>query len=336
MSIVAILFYNLPFIFALENLLRVYDAFFVYFVFSSFLKSLRDRLIIFKIIWISTLLISIFSIYIYSTGRYNIDVTQNVIRYAGVYNDPGMPSYLAVISIVFGSLFIEINKKINNGRDIVNLIIFIITILVSIFILAITITKSALLMLIIYLLMWPGLYKRKLLLLVPLMLIIGSFVYNSSAALQRRMQNEIRFFKDGEFTIESARSMGTGRVAKWEEVMDHFHKRYNLFNKLFGTYHYFGSHNQYIEYLVRIGIIGLIIFLGIVIGFFKQLLSLYHAHKSPELFMAIVVLTIFFIYGISGHPFDYTTLLWYLMILLSLVNVKIYPLLQNGPKKSPN
>ena len=26
-------------------------------------------------------------------------------------------------------------------------------------------------------------------------------------------------------------------------------------------------------------------------------------------------------YAFTGHPFDYTTLLWYLMILLSMVNV---------------
>ncbi|HQO88236.1 MAG TPA: hypothetical protein PKX84_11330, partial [Bacteroidia bacterium] len=26
-------------------------------------------------------------------------------------------------------------------------------------------------------------------------------------------------------------------------------------------------------------------------------------------------------YAFTGHPFDYTTLLWYLMILLSMINV---------------
>ncbi|MEZ5067269.1 MAG: hypothetical protein R2847_01720, partial [Bacteroidia bacterium] len=39
------------------------------------------------------------------------------------------------------------------------------------------------------------------------------------------------------------------------------------------------------------------------------------------IFAALTLLLMYATYAFTGHPFDYTTLLWYLMILLSMVNV---------------
>lgn len=45
--------------------------------------------------------------------------------------------------------------------------------------------------------------------------------------------------------------------------------------------------------------------------------------------MVLTVLSVFTIYAITGHPFYYTRILWYLMILLSVVNVSVYQPLMN-------
>ena len=46
--------------------------------------------------------------------------------------------------------------------------------------------------------------------------------------------------------------------------------------------------------------------------------DLYKKLKTPEIYMAIVVLTIFMVYSLTGQPFDYTTLQWYLRFSSSL------------------
>lgn len=81
------------------------------------------------------------------------------------------------------------------------------------------------------------------------------------------------------------------------------------------------AHNQYLAYLLQVGAIGLIVFLAIIIRFIVRLSTIYHRTGNPSIFAALTLLLMYATYAFTGHPFDYTTLLWYLMILLSMVNV---------------
>lgn len=319
-SMVAFIFYELPVIRIMDTLLRIFDAYFIYFIFHRFIKDNISKLRIFGIIWISTLLVSILSIITYLTGNYNIDIHHSVVRFAGLYNDPGGPSYVAIMSLIFGTLYLEIYRK-HKKLNLKNNIIYILTILITMIILIITITKSAVLMFTIFLLMWIGLFKKKLYIILPLIIMGIFYIYRTSEQVQIRMEDEVSFFREGEFTIEAARPMGTGRVAHWERVLRHYNQNFSLFQKYFGSAMSFGAHNQYIAYLMQAGLIGLIIFLIILFRFYKRLIFSYKKYKIPDIYMGIVVLTMFALYGLFGHPFDYTTLLWYLMILLSLINV---------------
>jgi hypothetical protein len=158
--------------------------------------------------------------------------------------------------------------------------------------------------------MWFGIYKRKLIMIVPLLLMCGYYIYNTSELVQIRLEAEMNFLIADEFSMETARHMGTGRVAYWQYVFNQYLENYTLFQKLFGSGIGYGCHNQYLEYLMRIGIIGLFAFLVVIFNFYG----------TPEIFMGIVLLTVNVVYGMTGHPFDYTTLLWYQMILLSTLN----------------
>lgn len=327
-SIIAIFFYNRPVMNAMDVILRLFSAYFIYFIGHRYIENDRDKLRIISIIWITTLLVSVLSIIQYSTGTYMIDTSQGVERFAGFYNDPGTPSYNAIISIVFGALYIEILRKQKRAVPLIVHIAFALTVLVAAFMLKITITKSAVLMLIVFLMMWIGLYKRKSYIIIPLIIIGGYYVYITSEKIQTRMVAEIEFLSESDFSMESARHMGSGRVALWERVLTYYSQDCDLFQKLFGTGRNFGAHNQYIGYLMQVGVVGLTVFLIILLRFYRQLIYLYRKHKQPDIYISIVLLTIFTVYGLTSHPFDYTTLLWYLMILLSLVNVYNHKSLQ--------
>jgi hypothetical protein len=319
-SFIAIEFYDRKIIDSVDTLLRLFDSYLIYFVFHRFLDDDKGKLRIISLVWISTLLISLLSVIMFSVGVYNIDITGVVVRFAGLYNDPGIPSYTAIMSLIFGTLYLEILRR-KNKLTLMILVTYILTIFVTLFILKVTITKSALLMLSVFLILWIGIFKKKFFVIFPILLLAGYFAYTASASLQYRLENEITFFKEGEFTLEAARSIGTGRIGYWERIIKYYDIYYNPFQKFFGKARNYGAHNQYIAYLMQVGIVGLSVFLIILFRFYKRLIHLFKRYKKPELFGAIVLLTIFSVYGMTGHPFEYTTLLWYLMILLSLINV---------------
>lgn len=320
-SIVAISFYNRPVLRVVSFLLRHFDAYFIYFIGHKYIENDRDKQRIIGIIWITTFLTSILSTIQYFMGVYAIDITQNVQRFAGFYNDPGTPSYNAVMAIVFGSLYLEICNRQRQLFPVITKIAFILTLLVSSFMLIITITRSAVLMLVVFSVMWVGLYKRKYYLIVPAIIISGYYIYTTSEDVQARMSAEIEFLTADSFSIELARPMGTGRVAVWERLLIYYSQNFDLFQKLFGNTGTFGAHNQYLAYLMQMGIVGLTVFLIMLFRFHMKLIHLYKRYKQPEIYIALTVLCIFSVTALFGHPFLWTTLLWYLMILLSTINL---------------
>jgi len=320
-SIIVIFFYNRPLMNTVDVLLRLFDAYFIYFIGHRYIENHRDKLRIISIIWITTLLTGILSIIQYSMGTYAIDISQGVERFAGLYNDPGTPSYSAIMAIVFGTLYIELCKEHRELVPVIAKIAFILTLLIAVFILKITVTKSALLMTIVFLVMWFGLYKRKTYIIIPLLIFGGYYLYSTSEAIQRRVAPEVEFLTEGELSIERARPLGEGRIALWEILLTSYSQDYNFFQKLFGTGRNFGAHNQYIAYLMQVGVVGLTVFLIILFKFYRKLIYIYRKNRQPEVYMTMLLLTLFALVGLAGHPFYYTTLLWYLMILLSLINV---------------
>jgi len=320
----AIFFYNRTVMYVTNDNLRLFDAYFIYFIGHRYMANDRDRLRIIGTIWITMLLVSMLSVIQYSAGTFATGTSQGVERFAGFYSDAGTPSYNVIMATIFGTLYIELRKRQRQRIPIIAITALILTLLVTAFILTITITKSAVLMLVVFSTMWVGLYKRKFYIIVPLIVIGGYCIYTNSETVQARMTAEIEFLREDGFSLELARSMGSGRVATWERVLTYYSQNYSLFQKLFGSTGTFGAHNQYIAYLMQVGLAGLTVFLIILFRFYSRLIYLYRKHRQPDLYMCIVLLTVFTVYGLTGHPFRYTTLLWYLMILLSLINVYTY------------
>lgn len=189
------------------------------------------------------------------------------------------------------------------------------------FMLTITLTKSAVLMLVTFLVLWYGLYRRQLLIIIPVLLVGSYYTYTTSDEVQMRLAMEMEFLTADEFSLERARGIGGGRVGTYEILLTYYYDNYNWFQKVFGKARTYGAHNQYIAFLMQMGLVGLAVFLSLLARFYRRLLSLYVRYKHPEHFMGITVLSMFVIAGMSGSPFYYTTFLWYLMILLSFINI---------------
>jgi len=315
--------------YAMDVLIKLFASYFVYFIAHQVMEKDRDKLQMTSIIWITTALISVLSLIQYYVGTYETDISQGVKRFTGLYNDPGTPSYNAVISLVFGTLYIEILRKQKRPVSLIVHIAFALTVLVVAFTLKITLTKSALLMLIVFLAMWFGSYKRRTYIIVPLIILGALYIYTKSEDIQARIAPELEFLNADGRSMEQARHIGEGRIAVWERLLIHYSQDYDLFEKLFGNYRGSGAHNQYIAYLMEVGLMGLTFFLIMLLRFYKRLIFLFRKYGQPDTYMAIVLLTLFTVCGLSGHPFGYTTILWYLMILLSLVNVDYSSIIRN-------
>ncbi len=270
-----------------------------------------------KIIWLTTLCAGIITIIVYAFGLSNFDTTRGVVRYNGLYNDPGTPSYLSVICLLYCNLYF----KISSARH-THFITFLktATLAVTGVILVITITKSALLMFLVYVIAWYGFYERRLFLIVPAIIISVYLAFSISEDLNTRFETEINFVDSGG-DAEAAKSVGTGRVNRWETLIDVYFNDFDWMKKLFGSSKHWMAHNQYLAYLMQIGLVGFTVFMTFLIRFILKLYRIYKKTNNPSIFAAFSMLIMYVFYAFTGHPFDYTTLLWYLMLLLAMVNV---------------
>lgn len=309
--------------------LRLFNSYFIYFLAATdLMRNHENRTRVYFTLWYTIFAAGIITIVIYFSGLSNSDTTRGLVRYNGLYNDPGTPSYLAVICILISSLCMDIlGKKLL----VIYRLLYYITWASSLFILYITLTKSALLMFVVFLFLWFGMHKRQFYLIIPTIIIAAYLSFTMISGVSTRFETEVNFIEQGD--SETAKSIGTGRVNRWENLLDQFQTEFDAPTKLIGTSKNFAAHNQYIAYLMQIGIIGLFVFLLFIFRFLTRLYRIYSITHNPQVFAAFALLIMYLVYAFTGHPFDYTTLLWYLMILLSIINVYAFEVRQKSIQK---
>ena len=245
-----------------------------------------------------------------------------VERFAGIYNDAGGPSYNAVMSLIFVSYFVYLEKKSRNRLSFQKTLLFLLTLIVSGFLLVVTITKSALVMLLIFIVFWwLWVRKSKWMLLFSLLLLLVVPQTEFGGKLEKRFENETRVFVEGDYSDRALSSLATGRYGTWVMILKTYEADYSLKEKLFGRGKHYGAHNQYLAELMRTGAIGLMLFLFVIFKLLVTQYSKYRRTGMKEYLMGFVFLIVFIAQGTVGHPFYYTTHFWYLMILMSIVNV---------------
>jgi hypothetical protein len=296
-----------------ELILKTFLTFFLYFHFALNIHSQKFRISLIRVSWIVTLLLGIISLLVYLGGEYHIDVTRGVTRYSGLYNDPGLPAFYALFSIMFGALLKETIKP-----DLWQRIFYLITWVVSLLIFAITVTKSVLILFFIYIIAWFGFYKRYYFIL-SLGIIFGLyFLISTDNPISQRFSEEAEYITGEDDKIER---LGTGRVGRWIRLIDMYKYEYTIGEQLFGTFNIYSAHNNYLAILLQLGLTGLFIFLILYIRFFSKLLKVYRQIRTAEVYIGIILSVQIFVYAMSGHPFYYTNILWYLMLFFALNNL---------------
>jgi O-antigen ligase len=307
----------------LNSNIRLWTAFLLFFVGGSYLNSF-DRITSFlRVVWLSTLAVSVFSLAVYIRGGYNIDITGGITRFAGIYNDAGGPSYNALMALFFSSFFLNHEAKVTGHNSPVNTILFLATLVIVAIILKITVTKSALGMLFVFTAIWWVYFQRKwwLVFAVPLIFLwIGNTEFGGQ--LESRFKFEKQVIIDGDYSEAAIRSIGTGRGSTWIRLIGVYSNEYDLTEKIMGRGRSFGAHNQYLAELMRTGLVGLALFVGVLSTLGSSLLAKYRKTKVDVYAMGFSLLMVFVALGLTGHPFYYTTHLWYLMLLLSTLNLQ--------------
>lgn len=306
------------FIDSIKTYPRLIGSYLLYFIAArEIMENYQQRTKLVKAIWITSLIAGIITIIVFVFGLSNFDTTRGVVRYNGLYNDPGTPSYLSVICLLFCNLYFSISAKEPN--DFLKFL-RVITLVVTAIILVITMTKSALIMFLVYIIMWYGIFEKRLFLIIPALAISIYISFSLSEDLNTRFETELNYIDSGG-DADVAKSMGTGRVNRWENLINMYFQEFPLYKQVLGSSRNFIAHNQYLAYLLQVGALGLSVFLIFIIRFLTRLTKIYYRTRNPSIFAALTLLVMYVTYAFTGHPFDYTTLLWYLMILLSMVNV---------------
>lgn len=309
---------------SLNVFLRIADSYLIYFTCARILNKEADYRLIVGLVWGTTLMVSLFSIGLYKVGTYEVDISQGVTRFSGLYNDPGSPAYNAVLSMAYAALFMEGYRLRKARAPALATLALVGTFVVAVAMLSITITKGAGVMFIIFIGLWYGIYRKRTYLIAPLVVAALVYIYNTNEDIQARLAPDLAVFSADHVTEDVASRIGGGRVFTFLQLLNLYATEFNGFQMAFGSARWFGAHNQYLAFLLQLGLVGLVVFMVMLWRFYWRLWTLYSQYKHPATFMAIVMLTMFAVASLAGTPFYYTTFLWYLMLLVGMINVTSY------------
>jgi hypothetical protein len=304
----------------IEVFIRLSTPYFLYFIFHQFLADEDFKYKLVKTIWLSNLIASLISVFVYFRGFGYIDISQDVNRFSGFYGDSATLSLAAFTALSFAILFREMYP---GKMTKFSISCYLLTIISSIFLIWITLTKATLLIFGVFIILWFGFYKRKIKLAFLLLLIALPLLF-STEVVQKRFRKEIALFEsysEIDLSISDFRGMGSGRFGRWIDGLNTYMNEYNELEQLFGTNLFFKVHNQYIATLLQVGLLGLIIFLIILWKLYRALLRRHFFCRDPFNFMGIVFLTSLVLYGLGYISFSYTTMMWITMILVSNINM---------------
>lgn len=104
--------------------------------------------------------------------------------------------------------------------------------------------------------------RKKYFSLVVVMLILFLIVF-SVPQIPKRFMHEVNYLSNKNTEYLTLEMTGSGRMGLWKQAVDHF-VRLDWISKIIGSGGAYGSHNQYIAFLLKNGLMGLILFLSLL------------------------------------------------------------------------
>lgn len=136
-------------------------------------------------------------------------------------------------------------------------------------------------------------YQKKYLPALLLLLIIVT-VSATLPSIQKRFRQEISYLKQDNTEFLTIEMTGTGRIGLWKIAADHY-QRLDIVSKIIGTGGAYGSHNQFIAFLLKNGLIGLILFFLLIFLIYRKLIRTKNMMNISEyaLVLGIFVSSVF-------------------------------------------
>lgn len=277
-------------------------------------NNLRDRIIFFRVFLISTTVPFVLSWYQFSfrsihsmmtrtTEPYSVSLFQ---RLNAAYHDSGTLAIVMFTAIIISILLglIELSKPLR-------IIYFIYSVLCGI-ILYFTFSRTLWISLTVFLILFFLLQKKYIYLTA--VVLTSVIIFATIPLTQKRFENELNWIENNHAgsNYDDIEKLGTGRIWLWNDAKKHYFKL-DWISKIIGSGGSFGSHNQYIAWLLRNGIIGLAVWLLFLykLGYFLTNKFRRDPKDTAGLFASVLFFVVTGISNLFMQPWDNMTFTYF-------------------------
>lgn len=265
----------------------------------------------------------------YGGGREVIRIDEQFVRQQGLYYDPGVLALVAVYNIIFIAYLF---KQMPRGRYLYRLLM-IGMIFISLYMVYVSVSRAAVLLLAVFSMIYiafvqKGSQKVIAIAFIAITIVASSAMFGLQAEkFQARFESEISTLtSDNTQSAPTAgdrisfgrfEGLGSNRVRLWAVALDRVLQRSTVEITVGSFFESSPSHSDYFDVLTRNGIIGLLIYVLMLLLFWKRTLSMslrrglsYNDKVIHAL--AFTLITLYVIYAFPFRPLSYTTTAWYL------------------------
>ncbi len=277
----------------LDWLFRFFNQFSAFLILPLILELEEDRRTFFMAFLISTvlpILVGYYQAYEIFINDYNPYVTAYGSRISAFYKDPGTLAFILAIGIISA-----VYVFLQSGR----MAVLLTYALTAWFLLILTGNRTILLSLFLSVILILWVHNRKQhAILVGVALLVTTL---ASPFAMLRFDKEVLLFQSSwqsGFT-EHVEKLGSGRIYLWKTAWWHF-QDLDWISKIVGSGGSYGSHNQYINWILRNGVLGVTAFAYFLYNLLNTLRLKSGCRK--ELILCLCVL---FVINIVAQPWDH-------------------------------
>lgn len=309
-------------VFGLVTFLQFVNGFAMFCILPYLFKTDQERQTLFLVLMLSglfpmvTAYLQIFGI---MEGR-ELRTTGNLIRISGFYYDSSNLRFYAMQMIIAIFIYAEgIRHRANSYNRLISIVLSI-TIGLLLYVMYRGYSKSALIILFTWIIIY-ALFKKKLLLGAAL--IVGaSSIYLTNPVVSNeidRLLYKEQAYIEGRLPEQLEYTLLGGRLKQWKNYLDQFESE-SFVNQLIGYSFIEGAptHNDFVRMLISNGYLGLLSYCIFLLFLISVLLKAFFQNKDNLSIGAIMIFIAFFIDSLGLTPSIYTGYSWFVFGLISL------------------
>jgi len=247
------------------------------------------------------------------------------LRVSGLYYDPGVLSIVAVYAIVF-SVFMA---NLKPGKNAYKKVYAGLVIVISLYILAIAVSRSAVVLLSVFAVIYLSIYKKGIVgRLVPIIFLGVIFVLGAAGGLDyykyvQRFGSEVEVLTDeGNYESRKDKDVDLGRFEHFGSnrgmviayALDKFIKR-PAYQMIIGNFTVSPAHSDYFDVLSRNGFIGLVLYIALLVMTWKRTLKYSFKRNTDKIewklsVLGLTLISMYILYAFPFRPLLYTTISW--------------------------